>query len=650
MSSVLEYMPPPARGRDEVYDTLDDFPEESLYCVEALHRSLIAPVSKAVGAVISGQCVLADPSDGYWGRALRMLTGEHIQVRVCPRGVADKPIENGETRVIAVRRTRSGLSTPQVAFAVLFLPESCVAMDFQTPMSSARTIGCRGVQLLLPSLFGKHDPHRDCTKGHADIDLGGFHTVRPTTLAVTKHTQGSKGSGTFSLSVSPGESYLVIAGHMLGVDVPDPLSRSAITVTDLEHRKRMAGLARMITRGAGEEEASLYVSSALTVVDLLGAEGIIGMLCHHFFQGVLPDMLHSPIGVVLCLVMASRIASFPDRFGLPACTKQDAYANREVSTIFQSRWEPVMTNGYRAIDVAIKSGKDNASARSGHDKHMLPFIDDNLTFWQRVGQRVNSKIMSDPHDNRRSEEAAKRFDTRFGKAEIVYDPVTEAKYAFLARDNVATPVREAPIRQVCFAPRADMRTTFQRMYDTVEKWLRTGMYGSTRLSKPNVNIGSAAGASTDTADGACPCGAEKDKCDCILSSSSDDEDDEDDVLDNKLCKEAMESSAGAISIALLHGAFIVHQFGIETFVVGPVCQNSCADCDAEVGVLEGVLLKSRLGECPRCNRRRCYACASKAAQTMQVPTHCKRCVPSAEHPRKKIVPKKASKAGGYQRW
>lgn len=643
MSSVPEYVPP--SRRDEVYDTLDDFPEESLYCVEALHRSLIVPVSQAVGTLICGQCVLSDPSEGYWGRAFRLLTGEYIQVRVCPRGVADKPIESGETRIIAVRRTRSGLATPQVAFAVLFLPQSCVALDFQAPRSSARTIGCRGVQLLLPSLFGKHDPHRDCTKGHADIDLGGFHTVRPTTLAITKHTPSAGGNGTVSLSVAPGESYLVLAGHMIGVDVPDPLSRSAVTVTDLEHKKRVAGLTRMITRSVGEGETALYVSSALTIIDLLGAEGIIGMLCHHFFQGVLPDMLHSPIGMVLCLVMASRIASFPDRFGLPACTKQDAYANKEIAAMFESRWDAVMTNGYRAIDVAIKSGKDNASARGDADKHMLPFMDDNLAFWQRVGQRVNSKIMSDPHDDRHSEAASKRFETRFGKAEMVYDPVSEAKYAFLARDSVATPVREAPIRHVCFAPRSDMRTTFQRMYDTVENWLRTGMYGSTRLSKPNVNVASGTAGSRASREDACPCGAEKDQCDCILSSSSDDEDDEDDVLDNKLCKEAMESSGGAISIALLHGAFIVHQFGIETFVVGPGCHNACADCDARVGVLEGVLLKSRAGECPRCNRRRCYACASKSAQTLAVPAHCKRCAPGADHPRKKTNPKKAGKHG-----
>lgn len=525
-----------------------------------------------------------------------MLSGEHLQIRVCPRGVANKPIASGETRVIAVRRTRRGLSSPQVAFAVLFLPESCVSVDCHAPMSSARTIGCRGVQLLLPSLFAKHDPHRDRAKGHADIDVCGFHTVRPHTVAITKRLPANDGPCRLSLSVAPGESYLVIAGHICGVDVPDPLCRAAITVTDLEHKKRVGSLTRTITRSVGESEAALYVSSALTIVDLLGAEGIIGMLCHSLFQGVLPDMLHSPIGMVLCLVMASRIACHPGRFNLPACTKQDEYANKEMTALFEARWEPVMKNGYRAIDVAIQSGRDNASARSvaegvrtplllllaaclpacpeprtlllpfvlprwdgclcarreqvaKDEDGFFPFMDDNLAFWQRVGQRINSKVMSDPQDDRRSDKAAERRETRFGHADLLFDPVTDAKYAALARNSLATPVREAPIRHVCFAPRGDMRTTFQRMSDAVERWLRTGMYGSTQLSRPNPVITPKTG----------PNGAwAEEDGDEEASSSSSGEDDGEDVL-HKLCNDAVESSGCAISIALIHGAFIVHQ-------------------------------------------------------------------------------------------
>lgn len=607
-------------GKDEIYDTLDDFPDESLVDIETLHQNLIAPTSGAVGVVVGGQCVLCDPSTGYWGRAFRMLSGEYIQVCVCPRGSAHRPLNRGETRIIAVRRTSGGLAAPHVSFAILFLPESCLAADASVPLSAARTIGCRGVQLLLPSLFGKHDPHRDRTTGHANIDLAGFHTVRPSTLAVTKRVGGA---GTVSLAVSPGESYLVVAGHLCGVDVPDPLVRSVQTVDDAEHKRRIARITRLITKAVGEDEAAQYVSASLAIIELLGVEGIVGMLCHSFFKSALPDMMHSPVGLVLCVVMASRIASRPDRFGLPACTDQDVYANREACTAFESRWDPVVANGYRAIDVAIASGLDNAKAQSGASA-MRQFVQDNLVFWQRVGQRINSKVMSDPHDDRHSAAAVARHETRFGEADLLRDVVSDAKYAYLARENKATPVREAPVRQVNFATRSEMRTTFHRMTVAVEAWMRDGMYGSTRLSAPNVNV---------VARGK-PC-ERGEKEDRICSDSESTSDDEDDVLDNKLCKDAMESAAGAISVALVHGAFVIHQYGIETFVVGKGCHNTCADCDASVNALEGVLLKSKLGECPSCNRRRCYACASKAASMFGTPQHCKRCSHGTTQPLKK---------------
>eukprot|EP00966_Prymnesium_polylepis_P232457 5376187-Prymnesium_polylepis.1 len=113
---------------------------------------------------------------------------------------------------------------------------------------------------------------------------------------------------------------------------------------------------------------------------------------------------------------------------------------------FESKWEPVVSNGLRAIDVAIKSGRDNAYARSEHEKAMKPFIRENLEFWQRVGQRINTKISSDPHDDRYSTASKRRCETRFGKADLLWDPVTEAKYAFMAKKNLAAPVCEASVR------------------------------------------------------------------------------------------------------------------------------------------------------------------------------------------------------------
>jgi hypothetical protein len=186
-----------------------------------------------------------------------------------------------------------------------------------------------------------------------------------------------------------------------------------------------------------------------------------------------------------------------------------------------------------------------------------------------------------------------------------------------------------PINRLYLAPKSDLRTTLLRAHDSVETWLRTGKYGSITLSRPNINVASKAKC------GMCDAGS---KCECIKAEeSSSSSDDEDDLLDNKLNQEAMESGAGAISAAMLHGAFVMHQFGIKAYVVGEGCKNTCADCDKSVDALQGVLLCSRAGECAVCNRRRCYQCATEALKRMNPSEHCSRCAPGAFEPRKPII-------------
>lgn len=647
----------PTLGSEEVYDTLDNFPPESLKNIKTLDDVLLTPTKGTVGVIVGGQCALSDPSDGYWGRGLRLLTGEHIQIRQTPRGLVGKPVGE-ESRMIAIRRTGHNQCT-QVFFGMIFNPRVCVTGEESLPLTSARTIGCRGVHLLLPSLFNMHDPHRDTTKGHADIDLDGFHSIRPSCISITKTTKSNRRGtkGEIAFSICPGDAYLVMAAHMLGLKQPDPITRSSLSMSDEDHLRSVHSITRRLVAHSGEQKAAASISSSLTICDILGAEGIIGMLCNSFFEGVLPDMLHSPIGITLVMVMAMRIACYPEKSGLKqGVTPQDAYANNEMCTMVNSRWLPVAKNGMLAIDVVIESGLKNAHERVKEEKGLASCLEDNMKFWQRVGQRVITKIVADPC-GAAAEEArnGSHLNTSFGRAELVEDAVSDIKYHLLAKAGMAQPISEAPINKITLAPKADIRTTLVRIHDCVEIWLRSGMYGDVQLSKNNVNVPPAPKKKQhkrmEVEDeaipfGICPCCAEKilngdDECDCIKSPdegggnssdssastvSNDSDGDLDEMLDHKLCLDAMESAAGAASIAMLHGAFVVHQFGIETYLVGDGCSNLCADCDNVVTPLQGVLLNCSVGECPKCNRRRCYDCAEKALGMMKPTTDgCKRC-------------------------
>ena len=61
------------------------------------------------------------------------------------------------------------------------------------------------------------------------------------------------------------------------------------------------------------------------------------------------------------------------------------------------------------------------------------------------------------------------------------------------------------------------------------------------------------------------------------------------LISKRLCIDALETASSSTSVAMLHGAAVMQQFDVHTFVVGPNCVHACADCNTPVGVLDGVL-------------------------------------------------------------
>ena len=99
-----------------------------------------------------------------------------------------------------------------------------------------------------------------------------------------------------------------------------------------------------------------------------------------------------------------------------------------------------------------------------------------------------------------------------------------------------------------------------------------------------------------------------------VDDSESDEEDVDEILDTNLCMDAITAATGIAHSLMVHGARAVQQFGIETYLVGKGCKNSCADCNKEVDVLRGFIFSSTFGECMLCNRRRCFECTRIAAE------------------------------------
>lgn len=453
---TLGYCDEPERGTNENFDTLDDV-SKSVRTVADLDALICTPLKGVVGVTIGGPATLSDPGTAYWGKAMRRETGEYIQLRVCPRGCMDKPLGDSEWRMIAVRRSGPGIIT-DVTVAMVFLPRTCITGTERLSLATARTTGCRGLHILLPSLWNKHNATRDQSMAHAATDLDGFHCVLPSSITLSRGRQ-NKLTGHHPVSVCPGPSYAVMAAHMAGVDEPDPLTRPVEWMTEAQHSKLVASKTRKLLSSKGEQRAAAYMSSALTITELLSAEGIVSMLCNQFFEDVLPDMIHSPLGMVLLIVMSTRLACYPQRFGLtPMSTEQDNYACSELACLVNSQWSAVVRKkNYRAIDVIIRSGIDNARAHSCDDVALSRCMSEQMQFWQRVGQRIVTKLFA-------QEPSGVKCDTILGHADLVDDPISDAKYEFLRAAGLAQPLREAPINRVTIADNADSRATLLRTY------------------------------------------------------------------------------------------------------------------------------------------------------------------------------------------
>lgn len=600
----------PEKPSSELYDTLDELEDTSASSIKQLYAAVFGGVTKYAGIVISGASKLSHSSIGYWGRAFALESGEYFQMRICPKGCIGRPLGEESTRVIAVRR--SGLNNKtHTACAIIFLPRACPTIG--AALSCGKTTGCRGLHLLLPSIFSKHQVVREGDVGRATTDLCGFHSVRPYCFTISNKVKCEGKKVSTSTSVAPGLAYVTIAAQLAGTDIDEPLTRSHVDITDDKYRVQVGNMIAKISKSAGEVATSEGLASGLTILEVLSVEGVLSILSHAFFEGVIPDTMHAPGGLPLIIVMACRIAMASDSYGLPSPTPVDAAANNELKMIFESRWKAV-ANGSFAIDLAIKSGNDNTNARLAEMPAMKMHYADNLIFWQRLGQRIITKAFSDATHDRR-DVVRTRLQTRFGPAELLMDPLTDAKYAWLEKLQCMQPLAEAPVNKITFASLSEVRTQLIRMHELVESWLRTGFYGDMCISRPNVNVG------VRHPTKCARYGTEN--CDCIASDSSS-SDDGDDVLDNRVCVDSLEQAATSISLALLHGGFAVHNFGINTFAAGDRITNTCADCDNRVDVLQGILFENAASKCALCDRPRCFKCATRSLSKPRQ-QHCLRC-------------------------
>jgi len=321
--------------------------------------------------------------------------------------------------------------------------------------------------------------------------------VRPSSYSVHRLIRMPKSDQALrTITAGPGISQFVIAGHLAGVEVKDKDHHASDPIAHGEWVKMIHDYSKQIQEAAGFEAGLASMHNSMTVTDMLTAEGMLGILGHSFCGGAMPDLMHSPGGFPLLIAFMSRLASYPGRYNLIEGTPADQLANKELISLFEANWSPIHPSkvGGRniyAIDLVVRGAHSEARQEAMKQAQTEAPVNDNLTFWHRAGQRCNTAVYGPQLENFLPPRCS------FGRCDRMIDPLAEARNAVLQKQfSAADAVTGNNGRVTLFmASIQDKRNVLLMVLNSVEHWLRTGMYCGMQLnakgrqpSLPNVDI------------------------------------------------------------------------------------------------------------------------------------------------------------------
>jgi len=481
-------------------DTADDIPETAcnpLWLSELLFDQL----RLFNGIVFTGAASQTFESDVEWGKAIRVSDHELMQFRVYPRGMlsSGKLLEMKSSVMMVAARRRAGLGKDTVTFAILWHPEiEQQRLHSITPFDELRgtsqSVSARCLHMVLPSLFNHHDakyaaaqattPPTKKAPAWPVLDDFHYHAVRPSSFTVHRPVKVGDQS-LMTVTASPGVSQFVLAGQFAGIDIEDPPHRACEPCSYPKWSDMIEKYSLAVVDHAGLPKGVSSMMSAMTVCDLLSCEGMLGILSHSFVAGALPDLMHSPNGIPLLIAFATRLACYPERFGLAGGTPADKLANDELVSMFESMWDAICpvkagSRNVYAIDIVIKTAYNEA--KQAARKHgTTQAVEDNLTFWQRAGQRCVTALFGPQLED------FLPVRTEFGRCEQLQDPLMEARSQVISKQMSALDASTGGDGAVMLnvASREHKKTMLMTVVNSVENWLRTGSYCSMQIHKKN---------------------------------------------------------------------------------------------------------------------------------------------------------------------
>ena len=482
-------------------DTFDDVPDSACNALW-VNELMFGQLRHFVGPVFTGQASQAYGSgDLHWGRAISLAENETLEMRIYPRGIISSGhlLDMRNMVMMLASRRRGPIGKDHVTLAVLWHQDHDIDLRF-SPFDALRettqSVAARNLHIVLPSLFSHHDgawggapADKKPKMMWPAEDQSNFHAVRPSSYSVHRLVKMPKSDQALrTITAGPGISQFVIAGHLAGTDVKDKDHHATDPIAHGEWIKMIHDYSKQIQEAVGYEAGLAAMHNSMTLTDLLTGEGFLALLGHSFSGGALPDLMHSPGGFPLIIAFMSRLACYPGRYNLIEGTPADQLANRELMSLFEANWSPIHPSkvGGRniyAIDLVIRGAHTEARQEAMKQAQTEAPVEDNLTFWHRAGQRCNTAVFGPQLDDFLAPRCS------FGRCERMIDPLAEARNSVLQKQFTAADAVTGNTGRVTnfLATVQDKRNILLRVLNSVEHWLRTGMYCGMALNDKRRN-------------------------------------------------------------------------------------------------------------------------------------------------------------------
>lgn len=617
------------------FDDLSALPEE-LRTQSYLAASILKPLCKLRGIVISGKCMFnvwisAEPTP-----SILLSNGYRLQFRLHPRGL----ISRGQLaaldtvkRPIMVQSVWTHDEKQDFCTLAVLLPPNSTSNGLSVYDSlhpCGVSVGAKNVHLLPISLFNAHSivggaEYSICDNCNFSCCVASvFKTQRPT----------ASGNGSLPISVG-GISTFYLALSLSGASVPDDLLKNYQEITWHRWQSFVSALSAKLQNSSGTAVQNMH--DAMAITDMTTIEGLIAILSNSYLVQILPDALHRPDSIPLYIAMALRLGMRSDFYSLPKPTPGDVHAINELNFAFESMFTPILTDhqgAKYAIDLCIQRALEEAARASvshGPDIHL-----DALKLWGTAGVHAIVQLFGITFDD------VLPSTCTFGDSALAGCPIVKAGRKYISSSispNEISARHNTTLSTIAQLPR--QRATCMQILNSVEVWLRQGTYQMLRLSpdnsQPSVNdeddeddalaqlVKSDGEQMKQFLNGMIAAAAEhkagetgEDPKACVekLVENVTTEMDALTVcvkmgIDSGVNLSAFQDGSNRMGAALCQGTLAVHQMPIATWMAHEEAIITCGSCSAHVPLLVVTMASLPQSSCPFCHRPKCLACQQK---------------------------------------